>query len=69
MRGTIPKDLEKYVDRIAGKLLAEGLAPSRYTKAEAKKRTAGVVASVFVHKMIDSFSPEIKKAMVKMKKK
>lgn len=69
MRGTITKDFERYVNQIAGRLLAEGLAPSRYTKAEAKKRTAGVVGAVIVHKMIDSFSPEIKKAMIKMKKK
>lgn len=65
---SIKKDVEKHVDRIAGKLLAEGLVASQYTKAKAKRLTKNTVAPTFVHKMIDGFSPEIKKAMVKMRK-
>ena len=49
---TLTEDLKKHIDRIAAKLLNEGLT-----------------GSLFVHKMIDGFSPEIKKAMIKMNKK
>ena len=66
---TLTEDLKKHIDRIAAKLLNEGLTGSSYTKEKAKKATKGVVAPVFVHKMIDGFSPEIKKAMIKMNKK
>jgi len=63
------KRLQSYIDKIAGKLVAEGLVASRYTKAEAKRLTKNVVGPAFVHKMIDGFSPEIKKSMIKMRKK
>tara|TARA_R110001599_G_C11796118_1_gene614331 strand:- start:235 stop:441 length:207 start_codon:yes stop_codon:yes gene_type:complete len=66
---SIKKDVQKHVNKIAGKLLAEGLVPSQYSKAKAKKLTKNVVLPVFVHRMIDGFSPDIKKAMAKMKKK
>ena len=66
---SIKKDVQKHINLIAGKLLAEGLVSSRYTKAKAKRLTKNVVGSTFVHKMIDSFSPEIKKSMVKMRKR
>ena len=65
----LKKDLTRHIDRLAGKLLAEGLVGSKYTKAKAKRLTNDVVGKVFVHKMIDGFSPEIKKAMIKMDKK
>jgi hypothetical protein len=64
----IPTEVQKKIDMIAGKLLNQGLTPSTYTKAKAKEKTKNVVSPTFVHKMIDGFSPEIKKAMAKMKK-
>ena len=63
------KDIQKYINQIAGKLLAEGLVASNYTKVKAKKLSRGVVGQKFVYKMIDAFSPEIKQAMIKMRKK
>jgi hypothetical protein len=65
---TLTEDLKKHINGIAARLLNEGLTGSSYTKAKAKRATKGVVAPVFVHKMIDGFSPEIKKAMIKMRK-
>ena len=66
---TIPKQTQEHIDKIAGKLLAEGLTPSTYSKPKAKQLTKGVALPVFVHKMIDGFSPDIKKSMSKMRKK
>ena len=62
-------DIKKYSVKIAGKLLAEGLIPSSYTKAKAKKLTTNVALPKFVHNMIDNFSKEIKSEMAKMYKK
>jgi hypothetical protein len=66
---SISEDLKRHITSIAAKLLNEGLTPSGYTKAKAKDKVKDVVAPVFVRKMIDSFSPEIKKEMTNLKKK
>lgn len=66
---SIAEDLKRHITNIAAKLLSEGLTPSSYTKAKAKEKTKNVAAPVFVRKMIDSFSPEIKKEMTNLKNK
>lgn len=64
----IPKQIQTRINAIAGKLLAEGLQPSQYTKAKAKAKTRNAVGKKLVHKIIDGFSPEIKAVMKKMKR-
>jgi len=62
------KEVKKSIRKIAGKLIAEGLKSKDFTKAKAKKLTKDVVAPVYVHKMIDRYSKEIKESMQKMEK-
>lgn len=56
---TPTNDLWLYIYRIAGKLKAENITSSNYTRTKAKSVTENVCAPVFVHKMIDKFSNEI----------
>lgn len=66
---TLRDELKPTFQKIAAKLLSHGLTPSGYTKEKAKKICSDVAAPVYVRKMIDSFSPEIKKEMAEMKRK
>lgn len=65
---SIKTDLQKHIDDVAAKLLAEGLTAYTYSKKKAKRLTKHVVAPVYVHKLIDGFSTEIKKSMRKLRK-
>ncbi len=62
------KQKKKYVCQLAGKLLAEGLQPSNYTKRRAKSSTQNVVGKKFIHDLINTTPvAEVKKAMKKIK--
>jgi len=50
---------DEYLMRIAGKLLADGLSPSKFTKRKAKALTKDVVAAKMVHKLIDKYPADI----------
>jgi len=65
----INKDVKRIINQIAGKLAAEGLTYSQYTKAKAKYRLRNVVAPKVVYRAVDAFSPEIKKELKRLTKK
>jgi len=60
--------MQNPIKMVAAKLVAEGLTASSYTKAKAKRKTARCAAPRYIHLMIDGFSPEIKKAMARIRK-
>jgi len=62
-------DIQRGIKAISGRLLAEGLTFSTYTKAKAKAKTKDAAAPVYVRGMIDAFSPEIKSEMKAMRKR
>lgn len=57
----------EYLMQIAGKLLSEGLSPSKFTKSKAKALTKNVVAAKMVHKLIDKYPADITIYMKRIK--
>ena len=58
---------KKLVCQIASKLLAEGLAPSRFSQKKAKDLTKNTVSAHRIHEMIEKKPKAIKSAMKKLK--
>lgn len=63
-----PKFNQSIIDNIAGKLLNSGLTASSMTIAKAKAKIKNVASPVYVGYMIETYSKDIKKAMVTIRK-
>ena len=60
------KSTEWHIKLLAGKLIAEGMNSKTYTKAVAKEKTKSVVSPVYIHRLIDKYTPQIKAEMKKI---